>query len=83
MDRDRSVVDGRDIFTSELQMLVRDAFEEGWEFGQEGLPDPEYAFYKERNDAYNRLDERIEELLISYYDDPTSDVGAQDETSQA
>lgn len=83
MDRNRSVVDGRDIFASELQMLVRNAFEEGWEFGKEDLPDPECASYKERNDAYNRLDKRIEELLISYHDSPTSYVGAQDETSQA
>lgn len=83
MDRNRSVVNGRDIFTSKLQMLVRNAFEEGWEFGKEDLPDPECASYKERNDAYNRLDKRIEELIVSYYDCSTSNVGTQDETTQA
>lgn len=83
MDGNRPVVDRRDIFASELQEVVREAFEEGWKFGSEDLPNPTYAHYAEGKDAYDRLDKRIEELLISYYDRPTGDVGAQDEADQA
>lgn len=83
MDGDRSVVDGRDIFESELQKLVREAFEQGWEFGNDDLPNPAHAVYAEQVDAYYQLDRKLHELLISYLDGPASDVGAQDEASEA
>ena len=80
MDGDRPVVDKRDIFESKLQGFVRGVFEEGWQFCNDGLPDPSYALYSEREWVYKKLDEELHELLISYLDGPTSDVGAQDET---
>ena len=82
MDGDRPVVDGRDIFESKLQNFVREAFYEGWKLCNDGLPDPSYAGYAEREWAYEKLDRKLHELLISYFDGPTSDVGAQDETSE-
>lgn len=78
MDRDRPVVDGRDIFESKLQGLVREVFEEGWEFGSDGLPSTECG-YAESEEAHARHDKKLHELLISYLDGPTSDVGTQDE----
>ena len=82
MDGDRPVIDGRNIFESELQNLVWEAFCEGWTFGDEDLPDPECCGYAETTEAHERYDKRIHELLISYLDGPASDVGAQDETSE-
>lgn len=83
MDGDRSVVDRRDLLESELQEFVREVFEDGWEFGDEHLPNPTYASYAERNEALEKFDKRINELLISYFDSKASDVGAQDEASKA
>ena len=82
MDGDRPLVDGRDLLESELQNLVRIAFETGWDFRNEGLPNPECCMYAEREEAYRMLDKHIHELLISYLDGPTSDVGSQDEVSE-
>ena len=82
MDGDRPVADGRDIFESKLQALVWEAFCEGWTFGDEDLPDPECCGYAETTEAHERYDKRIHELLISYLDGPTGDVGAQDESSE-
>lgn len=72
MDGDRPVVDGRDIFESKLQELVRDAFWEGWIRGLK------------RDSRFNLelYDEATHKLLVSYFDGPTGDVGAQDETSE-
>ena len=81
MDGDRPVVDGRDIFESKLQGLIREVFEEGWEFGCDGLPNTECG-YAESEEAHARHDKKLHELLISYLDGPASDVGAQDETSE-
>lgn len=81
MDRDRPVVDGRDIFESQLQDFIREVFEEGWEFGRDDLPDPECG-YAESEEAHARHDKKLHELLISYLDSPASDVGAQDEASE-
>ena len=80
MDGDRPVVDGRDIFESELQGLIREVFEEGWEFGIDDLPSTECG-YAESEEAHARHDKKLHELLISYLDGPTSDVGAQNETT--
>lgn len=82
MDRDRPVVDGRDIFESELQGLIREVFEEGWEFGSDGLPNTECG-YAESEEAHARHDKKLHELLISYFDSPTNDVGSQNEASEA
>lgn len=83
MDRDRSVVDGRDIFESRLQELVRYAFQAGFEYSDDELPDPKIAFCAELEEAYKELDRKVHIFALSYYDRPASDVGAQDETSQA
>lgn len=82
MDGDRPMVDGRDIFESELQGLIREVFEEGWEFGSDGLPSTECG-YAESEEAHARHDKKLHELLISYFDSPTSDVVTQDEASEA
>lgn len=82
MDGDRPVVDGRDIFESELQELVWKAFCEGWTFGDEDLPDPECCGYAETTEAHERYNKRIHELLISYLDGQTGDVGLQDEAAE-
>lgn len=82
MDGDRPVVDGRDIFESKLQELVWEAFCEGWTFGDEDLPDPECCGYAETTEAHKRYNKRIHELLISYLDGPTGDVGTHDEASE-
>lgn len=76
MDRDRSVVDGRDIFESKLQGLIRDAFY----VGRSSVSRTGLDWIGKMFDDY---DEQLHKLLISYFDGPTSDVGAQDETSQA
>lgn len=82
MDGDRPVVDGRDLLESGLQELVREVFEEGWEFGSDGLPSTECG-YAESEEAHKRHDKKLHELLISYFDGETSDVGTQDEASEA
>ena len=83
MDGDRPMVDGRDLLESRLQELVREAFEEGWEFGDEDLPDPSCCCYAETVEAYRKYDKKLHELLVSYFDSEASDVGAQDEASEA
>lgn len=82
MDGDRPVVDGRDIFESKLQELIREAFEEGWEFGDDDLPDPSCCGYAEEKEAYEKYDKKLHELLISYFDGEASYVGPQDEASE-
>lgn len=82
MDGDRPMVDGRDIFESELQGLIREVFEEGWEFGSDGLPSTECG-YAESEEAHARHDKKLHELLVSHYDSEATDVGTQDEASEA
>lgn len=82
MDGDRPMVDGRDLLEFKLQNLIREVFEEGWEFGSDGLPNTECG-YAESEEAHARHDKKLHELLISYFDREASDVGAQDETSEA
>lgn len=72
MDGDRPVVDGRDIFESELQELLREAWAIGCGDG----------YHDEWSDWQEELYPKLHELVISYLDGPTGDVGAQDETSQ-
>lgn len=83
MDGDRPMADRRDLLESRLQELVQEAFEEGWEFGYDNLPDPSIAVYAEREEAYEKFDTKLHELLISYLDRETSDAGTQDEASEA
>lgn len=82
MDGDRPVVNGRDIFESKLQDLIREAIEEAWEFGKDDLPDPSYPGYAEATELLAKCDKKLHELLISYLDVPASDVGPQDETPE-
>lgn len=70
MDGDRPMVDRRDLLESELQELIHDVFIYG-KYSPIG-----YASL----DGYS---ERLHELLISYFDGEASDVGAQDEASEA
>lgn len=82
MDGDRPVADGRDIFESKLQELIREAFEEGWEFGDDDLPDPSCCGYAEEKEAYEKYNKKLHELLISYFDGEASYVGPQDEAPE-
>lgn len=81
MDGDQPVVDGRDIFESKLQELIREVFEGGWEFGRDDLPDPDCG-YAESTEAHARHNKKLHELLIFYLDGPTSDVSCQIEASE-
>ena len=71
MDGDRPVADGRDIFESKLQAIVRDAFATGYlqGYGRRGFRSVSCELYCQQ----------IKEVLISYFDEPSSDVSAQDE----
>ena len=82
MDGDRPVVDRLDILESELQRFIREVFEEGWEFGIDDLPSTECG-YAESVEAHARHDKKLHELIASYLDGPSSDVGSQDETAEA
>lgn len=74
MDGDRPMVDGRDLLESRIQELIRDA----WTIGCIDGENDEW-----RSDYEKELFPKLHELLVSYYDRETSDVGAQDETSEA
>lgn len=72
MDGDRPMVDGRYILESRLQELVREVHAAGWIDGSE-----------DRWESYSEdFFPKLHELLTSYFDSPTSDVGAQDEASE-
>ena len=77
MDGDRPMVDGRDIFESKLQDLIRKVWNEACKYG-DGL---RYAGV-DKKVFLNRYDYDIHKLLISYLDGPTSDVGSQNEASE-
>lgn len=81
MDGDRPVVDGRDFLEFKLRILIREVFEEGWEFGDDRLPNPSYCCYAELDEAYGKFNKKLHELLASHYDSEASNVGAQDETT--
>ena len=72
MDGDRPVVDGRYIFESKLQELLCKA----WAIGCSDGYDDEWSDWQEE------LYPKLHELIVSYLDSPTSDVGAQDEASK-
>lgn len=72
MDGDRPMVDGRDLLESELQGLIREAWAIGFSDGN----------WDEWSDYEKELFPKLHKLLVSHYDGPTSDVGAQDETPE-
>lgn len=78
MGGDRPVVDGRDLLESGLQELVRKVWNDAREYGGMlyGREDIKAAFFR----GYNY---DIHKLLISYFDREASDVGTQDEASEA
>lgn len=82
MDGDRPMVGGRDLLESKLQGLVREVFEEGWEFGIDDLPSTECG-YAESVEAHARHDKKLHEIIASYFDGSASDAGIQDEVSEA
>lgn len=69
MDGDRPMVDGRDLLEFKLQNLIREVFEEGWEFGIDDLPSTECG-YAESVEAHARHDKKLHELIVSYLDEP-------------
>ena len=73
MDGDRPVVDGRDIFESKLQELLREA----WAIGFCDGDNDEWSDWQEE------LYPKLHELVVSYLDGPTGDVGPQNEASEA
>lgn len=74
LDGDRPMVDRRDLLESELQKLVRKAFFYGYYKGLAGYFEP-----PEHLSEYNK---ELHELLVSYFDSSSSDVGAQDEAAE-
>lgn len=73
MDGDRPVVDGRDIFESKLQELLLEA----WAIGTIDGENDDWS-YRVQEELYPKL----HELVISYLDSSTSDVGSQDEAPE-
>lgn len=71
------MVDGRDIFETKLQELVRKVWDDARKYG-DGL---RYAGV-DKKVFLDRYDYDIHELLMSYFDGPTTDVGSQDEASE-
>ena len=77
MDGDRPVVDGRDLLEFELQDLIRKVWNEACKYR-----DVLYYAKVDKEVFLRGYDCDIHELLISYLDGPTGDVGAQDEASE-
>lgn len=77
MDGDRPVVDGRDLLESELQDLIRKVWNEACKYR-----DVLYYARVDKEVFLRGYDCDIHELLISYLDGPTGNVGPHDETSE-
>ena len=77
MDRDRPAVNRRDLLEFELQDLIRKVWDDARKYGG-GL---RYAGV-DKEVFLRGYDCDIHELLISYLDSSTGDVGAQDEASE-
>ena len=77
MDGDRSVVDGRDLLEFELQDLIRKVWNEACKYR-----DVLYYARVGKEVFLRGYDFDIHELLISYLDGPTSDVGSQNKASE-
>ena len=77
MDGDRPGVDGRDLLEIELQDLIRKVWNEACKYR-----DVLYYTGVDKEVFLRGYDCDIHELLISYLDGPTSDVGSQNEASE-
>ena len=73
MDGDRPVVDGRELLEFELQDLIRKVWDDACKYG-DGL---RYTGV-DKKVFLNRYDYDIHKLLISYLDDPASDMGSEE-----
>ena len=71
------MVDGRYLLESELQDLIRKVWNEACKYR-----DVLYYAKVDKEVFLRGYDYDIRELLISYLDGPTGDVGPQDETSE-
>lgn len=77
MDGDRPMVDGRDLLEFELQDLIRKVWNEACKYGNV------LCYAGVDKEVFLRgYDCDIHELLISYLDGPTGDVGFQNEASE-
>ena len=74
LDGDRPMANRRDLLESELQDLIREAWEDGQGYSLYGN-----TFLYDR-ESRKRISTKLHELLISYFDSSSGDVGAQDET---
>lgn len=77
MDGDRPVVDGRDLLEFELQDLIRKVWNEARKYG-----DVLYYAGVDKEVFLRGYDCNIHNLLASYLDGPTGDVGPKDEVSE-
>lgn len=81
MDRDRSVADRRDIFKSRVQEIIHDAWWGGWWDNQSEHRFGEWPPEKRKERVKTYLE--MFDLALSNFDGSASDVGPQDETSEA
>ena len=75
MDGDRPMADGRNLLEIGIQDIIRRACFYGYYKGLDRCHEPPRYLAD-----YN---EQLHELLVSYFDSEASDVGAQDEASEA
>lgn len=76
MDGDRPMADGRDLLESKIQNIIYEAV-------VYGRYNPHKAVWELECEGISEYFERLHELLVSYFDSEASDVGTQDETSEA
>ena len=76
MDGDRPVAERRDLLESKIQNIIYEAV-------VYGRYNPHKAIWELECEGIGEYFERLHELLVSYFDSEASDVGPQDETSEA
>lgn len=76
LDGDRPMANRRDLLESELQDLIREAWEDGQGYSLYGNT---FSYDRE---SRKRISTKLHELLISYFDSSPGDVGAQNEASE-
>ena len=76
MDGDRPMANGRDLLESKIQNIIYEAV-------VYGRYNPHKAIWELECEGIGEYFERLHELLVSYFDSEASDVGPQDETSEA
>lgn len=81
MDGDRSMADRRDIFKSRVQEIIHDAWWGGWWDNQSEHRFGEWPPEKRKERVKTYLE--MFDFALSYLDDPSGNVGPQDETSEA